>query len=258
MHLERRRVHEETRPDELLVLLVVAQDVADVLAEKTLDALSEFLHAIDVCLVHPPRAVGRVGLARPEWLDLLLDAEVPRHVSHEIADWLECTHRLDGHGLAEWQLREPGHAHELGLPVDLGRTRSALAGLAVPADREVVRLVGLDLVNRVEDDHAFGDGRRVVHELAGRIVAAPHAERRTLGFSIGGPLLDGGGVAGRLNDSDTFLGARSRLRAHFISSMTASSSGGIGGIVTRSSCMEPSAAFLSVMLNVPYFGSLSG
>jgi hypothetical protein len=45
------------------------QHVADVLAEKALDALAEFLHAIDVRLRHPPGAVGRVGLARRELLD---------------------------------------------------------------------------------------------------------------------------------------------------------------------------------------------
>ena len=84
VHLERRRVHEEARADELVVLVVVAQHVADVLAEEALDALAEFLHAIDVGLLHPPRAVGRVGLARLERLDALLDLEVPRDVGDEI------------------------------------------------------------------------------------------------------------------------------------------------------------------------------
>ena len=58
MHLERRCIDEEARPDELLVLVVIAQHVADVLAQEALDALAEFLHAIDVALLHPPRAVG--------------------------------------------------------------------------------------------------------------------------------------------------------------------------------------------------------
>ena len=53
---------QESRTDELVVQVVIAQDVADVLAEEALDALAEFLHAIDVALLHPPRAVGRVGL----------------------------------------------------------------------------------------------------------------------------------------------------------------------------------------------------
>jgi hypothetical protein len=63
MHLERRRIHEVPRPDEaFLVLRVIAHDVADVLAEEALDALAEFLHAIDVALRHPPRAVAASGL----------------------------------------------------------------------------------------------------------------------------------------------------------------------------------------------------
>jgi len=39
VHLQRRRVDEEARADELLMLVVVAEDVADVLAQEALDAL---------------------------------------------------------------------------------------------------------------------------------------------------------------------------------------------------------------------------
>ncbi len=69
VHLERGRVDEEPRADELVVLVVIAQDVADVLAEEALDALPELLHAIDVLLLHAPGAVRRVGRARLERLD---------------------------------------------------------------------------------------------------------------------------------------------------------------------------------------------
>ena len=48
MHLERGHVDEEARADELLVLVMVAQDVADILAEEAFDALAELLHAVDV------------------------------------------------------------------------------------------------------------------------------------------------------------------------------------------------------------------
>ena len=47
-----------------LVLLVVAQHVAHVLAQEALDALPEFLHAVHVALLHAPGAVGRIGRAR--------------------------------------------------------------------------------------------------------------------------------------------------------------------------------------------------
>ena len=63
VHLERGRVDQEARADELVVHVVVAQDVADVLAQEALDALAELLHAVDVLLRHAPGAVGRVGRA---------------------------------------------------------------------------------------------------------------------------------------------------------------------------------------------------
>src|SRR5712671_4150473 len=65
----RRRVEEEPGPDELIEQLMVAQHVADVLAEKALDALAEFLHAFDVGLKHAPRAVRRIGRPRRKRLD---------------------------------------------------------------------------------------------------------------------------------------------------------------------------------------------
>ena len=41
---------------------MIAQDVADVLAQEAFDALAEFLHAVDVGLLHAPGAVGASGL----------------------------------------------------------------------------------------------------------------------------------------------------------------------------------------------------
>src|SRR6185295_6884010 len=58
VHLERGGLDEEARPREaLLLLLVVADDVADVLAQEALDALVELLPALDVLLHHPVLAV---------------------------------------------------------------------------------------------------------------------------------------------------------------------------------------------------------
>ena len=56
-----------------------------------------------------------------------------------------------------------GHA------VDFRRARAALAGLAIPAAREVVRLLRLDFVDDIEHDHAFGDFRGVIHEFAAAV-----------------------------------------------------------------------------------------
>ena len=48
MHLERGSVHEKARSDKSVELLVIAKNVADILAEIALDAFPEFLNAIDV------------------------------------------------------------------------------------------------------------------------------------------------------------------------------------------------------------------
>ena len=59
VHLQLGEADEEARAEEvLLVLRVVADDVADVLAEEALDALAELLPALDVLLLHPVVAVG--------------------------------------------------------------------------------------------------------------------------------------------------------------------------------------------------------
>src|SRR5207237_2865477 len=80
MHLQRRGVGEEARADERRGRLVLADHVADVLAEEALDALAELLHALDIPLRHPPGAVGSVGGAGAELLDLFLHLEVPGDV----------------------------------------------------------------------------------------------------------------------------------------------------------------------------------
>src|SRR5262249_39195233 len=163
---------------ELVVHLVIAQHVAHVLAEEALDALAELLHPIDVALCHAPGAVGRVRWPRLEWRDLRLHAEVPRHVGDQVADARERAHGLDRHRLLERQGVQRGHARGPGPAVDLCRARATLAGLAVPAAREVGRLLGLYAVDRVEDDHALGDLGPIVLQGAAARVAAPDSEGR--------------------------------------------------------------------------------
>src|SRR5439155_1114235 len=155
VHVEAGQLDEEARPREiLLLLLVVADDVADVLAQEALDALVELLDAIDVLLHHP---IGAVGLRRlqAERRDLLGLLVVVRHVGDEIADQREGPDRRDADGLAGREGVHPGHAHEPGLAVDLRAARAALAGLAVPPAGQVARLGGLQAMDHVEDDHAL-------------------------------------------------------------------------------------------------------
>ena len=186
MHFEGGTVDEESRPDEFVMLVVIAQHVTNILAQETFDALAEFLDAIHVGLRHPPCAVGVIRLARLEFPDPFFDREIPGDVGDQIADGGKRLHGFDGHRLGEIQLVEAGHAHELRFAVDLGRAGTALAGLAVPAAGQVVGLGGLDLVDGIEDDHAFGDLRLVIDHFAAGRVSAPDGERRRLGRGIHG------------------------------------------------------------------------
>src|SRR5439155_8491212 len=82
MHFKRRNVHEKTWPDELVVQMVLAQHVANVLAQIALDAFAKLLNPIDVSLLHAPGAIGRIRLARLKRLDLLLHSKIPGNVRH--------------------------------------------------------------------------------------------------------------------------------------------------------------------------------
>ena len=77
VHFQSRRVDKEARPDELIMLPVVAQDVTDVLAKKALNALPKFLNPIHIALLHPPGSVVSIGWPRRERLDSLLDSNIP-------------------------------------------------------------------------------------------------------------------------------------------------------------------------------------
>src|SRR5260370_10365298 len=116
MHVKRSRTDEEARSAKLLLFAVLAQNMADVLAEKALNALAKLLHAVHIPLVHLPFDAR----LRLEWRDLLIHFKIPRDVSHQILDDGECFHRKDGDGLIQ---RKGVHARLAGEPrtsIDLG------------------------------------------------------------------------------------------------------------------------------------------
>jgi len=93
--------------DEFIVLVMVKKDMAHVLAEETLDAFPEFLDSVNVSLAHVSGAVRVVGLPGGERLDRLLALVVEGHIGAQVAYPRECTHRFNGHGFIEVQVREP-------------------------------------------------------------------------------------------------------------------------------------------------------
>src|SRR5258708_32586375 len=61
VHFEGRRVNKKSRPDKFLMLFMIPEDVAHILAQKTLDTLAKLLHAVYVLLLHSPGAVLCIG-----------------------------------------------------------------------------------------------------------------------------------------------------------------------------------------------------
>src|SRR6516165_5305749 len=199
MHVEAGQLDEEARARErTLLVLVIADHVTDVLAEEALDALVELLDAIDVFLHHP---IGAVGLRRlePERRHLLGLLVVVGHVGDEVADQREGPDRRDRDRVARLEQVHPGHAHQARLAVDLGAARAALAGLAVPAARQIVGLGRLDLVDHVQHDHAFLGLDRVMLEAAARGIPAehPHRELRHRYFLSWKSALSSAGISGK-------------------------------------------------------------
>src|SRR5262245_8036089 len=145
VHLQGGQPDHEARPDEPILARLIPQHVADVLAQEAFDALAELLHAIHILLTHagvPIRGPGE----RTEGRDPLVLLVVPGDVGHQVLDDREGLHRLHGDRLGGAVLIHTGHAGETGLAVDLHAARAALARLAVPAYREVVREPRLDSV----------------------------------------------------------------------------------------------------------------
>src|SRR5438270_4780796 len=97
MHLKRSCADKETWSSKFLLLAVVAQDVADVLAEEAFDALAKFRYAIDIALVHLPLGVR----TRLEGRNFAIDLVVPGDVGDQVLDDREGLHGKNGDGLIE-------------------------------------------------------------------------------------------------------------------------------------------------------------
>ena len=122
---------------------------------------------------------GASGLRGLNFLMRLLDPEIPRNVRDQVLDRAEmsCIGSTVT-GCIERQCAQPRHAHQLRHAVDFGRARAALAGLAIPAHRQIVGLFGLDLMHGVEHHHACPRLRCCNRwNLPPAFVAAPDSKR---------------------------------------------------------------------------------
>jgi hypothetical protein len=171
MHFEAGGANEKARATEGIVFGVIAENVADVLAEKTFDALAKFLNAIYVALVHFPFDI----FSRLEGGDFAIDLVVPGDVGDEVFDDGKGLERRDGDGILERERVHTRFTGEAGTAVDFGGAGATFGGFAIPANGEIGRLMRLDGVERVENDHAGGERNLVVDGLAARFVAAEDA-----------------------------------------------------------------------------------
>src|SRR5215203_2805131 len=173
VHLQPLVPDEEAWSCEHRVLVVGSQDVADILAHKTLYALLRFVEALDILLVH---GEGRL-LAGLERLDALRDLVVPRDVGDQVLYDGKGTHRTYVY-LSPIVLLDARLAQKLGPAVDLGATRAAVGRLTVPAHRKIRGLLGLYREHGVENDHTLDERYLVFHLLAALGVAAEDPEPR--------------------------------------------------------------------------------
>ena len=85
MHLQRGHSHEETRSAKFIVFIVLAQNMANVLAQETLNALAELLHPVNIFLQHLPLC----SRTRLESRNLLVHFVIPGNISHQVLDHRE-------------------------------------------------------------------------------------------------------------------------------------------------------------------------
>src|SRR5579872_7001223 len=248
MHFQSRDANEKSRPAKLRLLIVVAQNVANVLAQETLDALPKFLNAIRIFLIKLPiRAL--LGLERR---NLFVDLVIPGNVGHQIFDHWKCFDRTHRDRLMR---RQRIHARFAGQPrpaIHFRRTRTALPRFAIPAHREILGEMPLNVVERIENDHARRDRHGVVHRLAAVLVSAKHIQDRF------------GHLVALLFDSLSHINSRARRSARRLahlppsSASTCFSSSGKSDFRSWRRFMRPLESWLMMLFLVPHSALVSG
>src|SRR6266436_3926240 len=180
MHFEAGDSNEEARAGELFLLVVVAKDVTHILAEKAFDAFSKLLDAVDIELgdfpLHP--------LAGFESRDFAVDTVIPGNVGDKVFDRGKGFHGQDGDGLVLREIVHARFASQARAAVDFRGTGTALPRFAIPANGEIGSEVPLNVMERVEDNHAGRDGNAIVNGLSAIRIAAKNLQD---GFFHEGP-----------------------------------------------------------------------
>jgi len=180
MHFEAGDSDEKPRARELFLLVVLAKNMTHILAKKTFDALAKLLHAIHVDLGDFPCNAR----TRFERRDFAVDTIVPRNVGDKVFDFRKRFHRQDSNWLVLGKIVHTRLAGQARAAVDFRGTRAALPCLAIPTDGEIGSEVSLNVMERVKDNHARGNGDTIFDSLPAIRIAAKNAQD---GFLHDGP-----------------------------------------------------------------------
>src|SRR5262249_12058258 len=137
------------------------------------DAFAKFLNAVDVALIHFPFNI----FARLESGNFFVDLVVRGDIGYEILDHGKGFERRNSDGRVEREGVHSRFAGEARAAVHFGGTRTTLGGFAIPADGEVGRLMSLNGMERVQNDHAGSERNFVVDGLAAVLVATEDAKK---------------------------------------------------------------------------------
>ena len=134
MHIKFSDSNEETRAREgLLILLVVADYMASILAEEALNALTELLAPFNIDLFHTRLAGFQIRwwrISRNFHRFFVIEGDICNEISN---DW-ECSKWGHGDCLALFKHIHSGHTRKARLTVDFHRTGTAFTSLAIPTN----------------------------------------------------------------------------------------------------------------------------
>ena len=157
MHVELSKTNEEARTcKSFFILLVIANNVAGILAEETFNALTELLTTLHIDLFHTVLAELKVSWASKcgNFQRLLV---IKRNVGDQVANDREGTEWSHCNSFFIRESIHTRHTHQTWTTVNFRAARTALASFAIPTDCKIWGLRGLKAMNHVEYDFAFID-----------------------------------------------------------------------------------------------------
>src|SRR5690606_21485917 len=178
MHFQTGHMNKESRANKLIKLSMLSKDVADILAQKTFDAFSEFLDPVHILLRDTPAAIFTIRRSRPKLADPFLHFVIPGNIGDQILQMGKGSQRLDDDRSVRRQRIQTGHTGQTRMAVYFCGTRAATARLAVPAYGQGGVLSGLNLMKSIQHDHPLRYFDRIVLEFSLPSRSTPYAKSK--------------------------------------------------------------------------------